>query len=103
LRQFAPMNPDLAARLLHEELDDALAELSHGEATAYSLAVRPPADLAADTAFRIRVSRGPLVLETAMSTGLAVAYLADEEAAVDEWKRWVASLRQRLQEELGNH
>jgi hypothetical protein len=102
LRQFASVNPDLAARLLHEELDDAFADPSDGQATEYSLAVRPPADLAADTAFRIRVSRGPLVLETDLPTGLAVAYLADEEAAVDEWKRWLADLRQRLSWEFGN-
>jgi hypothetical protein len=64
------MNPDEAARLLREELEDALADLSDRPAKARVLAV-----------------------ETDLPTGLAMAYLADEEAAVDEWKSWVAGLR----------
>jgi hypothetical protein len=62
------MDPDVAARLLGEELEDALADLSHGQAAPRLLAVRPPPDL------------GP----------------SDEEAAVDEWKRWVMRLFERL-------
>jgi hypothetical protein len=90
------MNPDEAARLLREELEEALADWRHGPANATVLALRPPPDLAPDTCFRIRVSLGPHTVEADLPTGLAIAYLADEEAAVDEWKRWVARLWQRL-------
>ncbi|MGD2216512.1 MAG: hypothetical protein PVJ64_07135 [Gemmatimonadales bacterium] len=89
------MNPEVAARLLSEELYEALAP-SDASAKAYALTVRPPADLAPDTSFRIHASLGSHALETDLPTGLAIAYLADEEAAVDEWKQWVAGLRQRL-------
>lgn len=90
------MSPDEAARLLREELEDALAEGTAGPATACTLAVQPPPDLAPDTCFQVRASLGPRTVESDLPTGLAMAYLADEEAAVDEWKRWVADLRQRL-------
>jgi hypothetical protein len=90
------MNPDVAARLLREELEDALADPGEGPAKAIALTVLPPIDLAPDTSFRIRASLGPHTVETNLPTGLAIAYLADEEAAVDEWKSWVGGLRQRL-------
>lgn len=90
------MNPDVAARLLCEELEDALADPAGGPAKAVALTIVPPADLSPDTSFRIRASLGPHSVETDLPTGLAVAYLADEEAAVDEWKSWVAELRSSL-------
>ncbi|NIN72373.1 MAG: hypothetical protein GTO46_10750 [Gemmatimonadetes bacterium] len=90
------MNPDEAARLLREELEETLADPGDGPATPIGLTIVPPADLAPDTAFRIRASRGPHMVETDLPTGLAIAYLADEEAAVDEWKSWVAGLRSSL-------
>ena len=90
------MSPDDAARLLQEELEDALAQEPAGPPATLALAVRPPPDLAPDTCFRVRASLGPLTVESDLPTGLAIAYLADEEAAVDEFKSWVAELRQRL-------
>jgi hypothetical protein len=90
------MNPEAAAHLLREELEDALADPGDGPAKAVALTINPPADLAPDTSFRIRASLGTNSVDTELPTGLAIAYLADEEAAVDEWKSWVARLRQRL-------
>jgi hypothetical protein len=90
------MDPDVAARLLGEELEDALADLSHGQAAPRLLAVRPPPDLGPSTAFEITLLSGSRRYETTLATGLAMAYLADEEAAVDEWKRWVMRLFERL-------
>jgi len=47
------MTPQELARTLHEELDEALADL-HGEASRASIrAVHPPARLEAGTCFRI--------------------------------------------------
>jgi hypothetical protein len=90
------MNPDLAARLLREELEDALVDPGDGSAEAVALSVLPPVDLAPDSCFQIRASLGPRTVVSDLPSGLAIAYLADEEAAVDEWKSWVAGLRQSL-------
>jgi hypothetical protein len=90
------MNPDYAARLLREELEDALLDPGHPPPKAFALTVHPPADLAPDTSFRIRASLGPHTAEADLPSGLAIAYLADEEAAVDEWKNWVAGFRRCL-------
>ncbi len=91
------MHPQEAARLLRGELEDALAHPGDGPARAVALTILPPADLAPDTAFLVRASLGRQTLEVDLPTGLAIGYLADEEAAVDEWKSWVAALLARLQ------
>ncbi|NIQ97625.1 MAG: hypothetical protein GWN87_28220, partial [Desulfuromonadales bacterium] len=53
MRQFPPMNPEAAAHLLREELEDALADPSDGPARAIALTIDPPSDLAPDTSFHI--------------------------------------------------
>jgi hypothetical protein len=52
-------------------------------------AVEAPSDLGADLCFRIRLEMGEGLMECELPAGLAMAYLADEEAAVDEFKRWL--------------
>ncbi len=92
------MSPEEAARLLREELSDSFAEIGAEAAGLRLHSIQPPAALHAESVFLIAVhspDRGTVELE--LPANLAVGYLADEEAAVDEWKRWVAELRRRLQ------
>ena len=90
------MTPQEAARLLQAELQEALAELSDTVGDARLHQVRPPPDLGPDTAFRVSAASSSRHVELELPSALAIAYLADEEAAVDEWKHWVAALAQRL-------
>jgi hypothetical protein len=91
------MHPQEAARLLRGELEDALARPGDRPARAVALTILPPADLAPDTSFRVRACLDPHTVEVDLPTGLAMGYLADEEAAVDEWKHWVSGLIKCLQ------
>jgi hypothetical protein len=90
------MLPHEAALLLQAELQQALADLSESAGEAHIRDVRPPPDLGPGTAFRVSAASGSCRVELELPSGLAVAYLADEEAAVDEWKHWVAALVERL-------
>ncbi|UCC71213.1 MAG: hypothetical protein JSV86_12560 [Gemmatimonadota bacterium] len=90
------MHPDEAASQLREELEDALADLAEGRVEGPVRAVLPPPDLGPDTSFSVELSTGSQLTRVSLPTGLAMAYLADEEAAVDEWKCWVAALRERV-------
>jgi hypothetical protein len=85
---------DIAFQIL-EELEDALIDFDGAEGL-HVRGVSPPDDLAADTFFVVTVSgkeREPTEIE--LPTPLAIAYLADEEAAVDEWRLWVRAVAQR--------
>lgn len=74
---------------LHGELAAALDEERGGEAV-HVVAVRPPSDLGADRVFRVTLAVSDSHERTVdLPVPLAMGYLADEEAAVDEWKRWV--------------
>ena len=85
------MTPEEAARALHEELDAAFADPTLVGASPRILSILAPEDLAADRTFAVTLQLGdadPVTLH--LPAGLAIAYLADEEAAVDEWRRWVS-------------
>ncbi len=89
------MTPAGAARLLLDELREALNDLEHTQIGVQ--AVHPPGDLGPDTCFHVTLSsESHLSLEVELPTNLALGYLADEEAAVDEWRLWVSELPQRL-------
>ena len=86
------MDPETAAERTREEIEAWLAEWEGGELQLQSL--EAPSHLGANTCFtlafanpRTRASR--IVF---LPTGLALGYLADEEAAVDEWKSWLHSV-----------
>ncbi len=91
------MTPEELARSLMEDLEETLRDLVGSARLPRVRAVRPPADLAPDSLFVIELRRAdgePLQIE--LPVPLAAGYLADEEAAVDEWKRWVEELAGRL-------
>ncbi len=90
------MTPKEAAQLLRDELEAALTDLA-GESSTHRVAhVLPPEDLSADTCFRITLLSEAGSAELELSTRLAMGYLADEEAAVDEWRHWVHEVWDRL-------
>jgi hypothetical protein len=80
------LSPEEAAVALREEIEEGLADLG---AEVRACAVEAPSDLGADLCFRIRLEMGEGLMECELPAGLAMAYLADEEAAVDEFKRWL--------------
>jgi hypothetical protein len=91
------MTPAEAAEQLREELEAALADFLGEAPPARVYVVHPPPDLGADRAFRIVLDRGDgRRVEASLPAGLAIAYLADEEAAVDEWRTWVRTTWQIL-------
>lgn len=91
------MTPQKLARTLQEELDEALADLHGGASCAWIRAVDPPTRLEAGTSFRISAcTSAAQPIEVELPTNLALSYLADEEAAVDEWRHWLRALWGRL-------
>lgn len=91
------MSPDEAAEELRGELEAALDDSGMAPRGARVAEVAAPRDLGADRVFRIAVLDAKARTHTAMlPVPLAMGYLADEEAAVDEWKAWVAELSARL-------
>ena len=82
------MTPLEAAEELREELEEALSDIG-GDSDVRVLSVDPPDDFGPDTTFRVTIELGGSSAPHELSTGLAIAFLADEEAAVDEFKRWV--------------
>ncbi len=82
------MSPEEAAEALREELEETLADV-HGMLDFRVSSVEPPRNLGADTYFHVTIDIGRGQASRRLPTGLAMAYLADEEAAVDEFKRWV--------------
>lgn len=86
------MSPEEAAVVLCGEIEAALAAVG-GSASAVQLrSVEPPVDLGADRCFRVVIESRDGRVAVDLPAGLAMAYLADEEAAVDEFKTWVAGL-----------
>lgn len=94
------MTPEEAAHELEEELEAALADLAPAGPRVEVRVVHRPIDLGPEASFRLTVrpatGRPAIVIEVPVT--LVIGYLADEEAAVDEWRRWVRDLRQRLDE-----
>ncbi len=96
LRQFAVMTPQELADRLREELQDAFAQ-PPGASAARIDSVLPPQELAPGTSMHITATNASgEAVEIELPTTLAIGYLADEEAAVDEWKIWLAELVRRL-------
>jgi hypothetical protein len=90
------MGPEEAAETLLEELEECLADLA-GVTARPAVALQPPEELRADTSFQVRVSlAGVGSAESELPVNLALGYLADEEAAVDEWRLWVQAFWERL-------
>ena len=86
------MEPKEAAERTREEIEAWLDDWEGGEAVLQS--VEAPPHLAADTRFTL-IFTNPRTRESRvvhLPTGLALGYLADEEAAVDEWKNWLHSV-----------
>jgi hypothetical protein len=95
------MTPHEAAALLHDELEAALADLAGPGARPRVQRLEPPPQLDAESRFRVWLEGGSAgSLEFELPATLAIGYLADEEAAVDEWRRWVAEVWQRLAQRL---
>lgn len=91
------VNPDQLAHTLREELSDALVDLGVEKSRARPVAVHPPADTGPDSRFRFAFRlTDDATVEIDLPASLAVGYLADEEAAVDEWKLWVHRVAARL-------
>ncbi len=80
------MLPEDAAVALREEIEMGLVDLG---VEVRVVVVEAPADLGPDTCFRVRLEIKGGLIESELPSGLAVAYLADEEAAVDEFKGWL--------------
>ena len=96
------MSPDEAAALVKEELVETLALLMPGGGSLRVISVEPPprpaTDLGPDTCFQLLLSSSkhqPASVRVALPSTLAIGYLADEEAAVDEWRNWVHQLLER--------
>lgn len=90
------MTPEEAARELEEELEAALLDLEPDRGFTVQV-LEVPGDLGADTHFVVRVgTTGAAATELRAPTPLVMGYLADEEAAVDEWRHWVHGLAERL-------
>lgn len=91
------MDPDRAAAAIGGELQATLDDPETGLTRAQVRSVAAPADLGADRTFLITLSiPGSRDHVAELPVPLAIGYLADEEAAVDEWKGWVADLSRRL-------
>jgi len=90
------MTPHELAKLIKDELAEALSDLEPTQPLQV-LDVVPPALLDAETSLSITIAdtAGKLV-ELALPSSLAIGYLADEEAAVDEWRIWVQVIVSRL-------
>ena len=94
---MTPMTPEEVADELRGELEASLAD-SLGEARHLRVRqIRPPSDLGVDRAFVVLLEGDDgRQREFSLPAGLATAYLADEEAAVDEWRAWVDTVSEVL-------
>jgi hypothetical protein len=90
------MTPQELAAALQDELQDALTDLTTSRSLRVD-SVLPPADLEAGSSLLVTISSDAgTSLAVELPSTLAIGYLADEEAAVDEWKGWVNRLSKRL-------
>jgi len=91
------MDREELSRLLLEELAEALSDLCDDAQTASVESVTPPATLEPGACFRVKLSLAPgRTLDVDLPANLAIGYLADEEAAVDEFRHWLHELGPRL-------
>lgn len=82
------MTPEDAAHEIAEEMQAAFRDLG-SRSDLYVEAVRPPPNLGPDTTFTVVLAAGRRRFEVTLPSTLALGYLADEEAAVDEWRGWI--------------
>ncbi len=90
------MTPHELAEQIRDELTEALSDLELPQPLQV-LDVVPPALLDAETSLSVTIagSAGKPV-QLALPSSLAIGYLADEEAAVDEWRIWVQEIVNRV-------
>jgi hypothetical protein len=90
------MKPQELAQQIMEELAVALTDLEPPRHLQV-VDIIPPDLLDAETFLSVVIadSRGKTA-ELALPSSLAIGYLADEEAAVDEWRIWVQEIAARL-------
>jgi hypothetical protein len=86
------MTPQELVQQIKDELADALNDLDLSRRLQV-LDIAPPAQLDAETSLTVTIAAtGGRIAELALPTSLAIGYLADEEAAVDEWRHWVQDI-----------
>lgn len=85
------------ARAIFDELSEAFRDLDEA-GTVKVLDVSAPTELTPTTSFHVTLQAGSAAaVALALPATLAIGYLADEEAAVDEWRHWVHQAWQALQ------
>jgi hypothetical protein len=90
------MTPQELALDIEEELAEALADLELSRHVSV-VAIVPPDRVDADSSLYVTLAdENGKTAKIALSSSLAVAYLADEEAAVDEWRLWVQDIAARF-------
>jgi len=91
------MDHEELSRLLLEELAETLSDMPDDAPAVRVESVTPPPILEAGACFRVKLSPDPEhSLDVDLPVNLAIGYLADEEAAVDEFRHWLHDLWQRL-------
>lgn len=90
------MTPEELAQHVREELEDAFADLQLPQPLEV-LDIVPPRLLDAESVLSVVIAQraGPVV-HLGLPSSLAIGYLADEEAAVDEWRLWVHDIVARF-------
>lgn len=83
------------AEEIQAALEMALEDYAGAEQPIY-VRVDDPEPEEAPGSFFVIVRTGDAQVQTRLPVALASAYLADEEAAVDEFKRWMRELLARL-------
>lgn len=94
------MTPQELALEIKEELAEALADTALSERWSV-IDVVPPTLLDADSHLSVILATTDgaadgTIAEMALPSSLAIGYLADEEAAVDEWRLWIEEIAKRL-------
>lgn len=89
------MTPQELALNVKDELVEAIADLELSRPLSV-VDVVPPPRLDADTYLSVILATADGTAEQiALPSSLAVGYLADEEAAVDEWRLWIHEIAAR--------
>ena len=92
------MTNEEMSRALTEELAQAFEDLADELTVPRVCSVTPPAELTSTASFQVHLATGDGTrAEVAIPVNLVIGYLADEEAAVDEWRHWVHEVASRLQ------
>jgi hypothetical protein len=90
------MRPQELASDIQDELADALIDLELPQRLSV-IEVVPPDQLDAESCLYVTLaSADGTTASLELPSSLAVGYLADEEAAVDEWRLWIQEIAARL-------